>query len=102
MSEKGEVDCDSLVWKSKDLISKDLISVYEYLNIRCEGDEARLFSVVCSNRTKGNRHKELEIHNWIFYFKGVQKLEQLSREVVKSPSMEIFKTQLDLVLNSLI
>ena len=39
-------------------LSKDLISVYEYLKIICEGDEARLFSVVCSDRTKGNKHKE--------------------------------------------
>ena len=35
----------------------NLINVYKYLRCRRQRDEARFFSVVCGNRTRGNGHK---------------------------------------------
>jgi len=38
-------------------LSRDLINVYKYLIGRNEGDRSSCFSVVPSDRTRGNRHK---------------------------------------------
>ncbi|KAK4818804.1 hypothetical protein QYF61_019733 [Mycteria americana] len=41
----------------KEKAQEDLINVYKYLKEGYKEDEAVLFSVVPSNRTRGNRHK---------------------------------------------
>ncbi|KGL74015.1 hypothetical protein N309_04314, partial [Tinamus guttatus] len=78
----------------------DLISVYKYLKGGSEEDGAGLFSLVGTDRTRGNVHK-LKHHK---FHRNLRKnfltvrVWVLPREVVESPSLEIFKTRLDAVL----
>jgi len=86
----------------------DLINARKYLKSGCQEDGARLFSVVPSNRTRGNRHKlkhrkfRLRMRKNFFPLRVMEHWNRLPREVVESPSLEIFKTHLDKVLCSLL
>ena len=86
----------------------DLINHYKYLRGRCQKDEARLCSVVPSDRTRGNGHKwkhrkfRLTMRKNFFPLRVTEPWNRLPREVVESPSLEIFKTHLDKFLCSLL
>ena len=67
-----------------------------------------LFSCVTSNKTRGNDlslHKErfeLDIMKNLFSEEAVRHWNGLRREVVKSPSLEVFKKHLVIVLRGVV
>ena len=79
-----------------------LIDAYKYLKDGSQVDGARLFSAVCSNKTRGTSHKlehgklYLNMRKNFFTVRVTEHWNRLPTEVVESPSLEIFKTCLDL------
>jgi len=82
--------------------------INKYLQGGCEEDGAKLFSVVPSDRRRGNGHKlkqrkfRLNMRKNFFPLRVTERWTRLPREVVEFPSLEIFKTCLDAVLCSLL
>ncbi|KGL72461.1 hypothetical protein N309_13692, partial [Tinamus guttatus] len=82
----------------------DLISVYKDLKGGSEENGAVLFLLVATDRTRGNGHKlkhekfHRNLRKNFLTVRVTGHWNKLPREVVESPSLEIFKTRLDAVL----
>ncbi|GAB0188011.1 hypothetical protein GRJ2_001266400 [Grus japonensis] len=86
----------------------DLINAYKYLKAWCPEEGVRLFSVVPSDRTRDNGHKlkhrkfHLNMRKNFFTVRVTEHWNRLPRDVIESPSLEIFKTCLDTILCNLL
>ena len=86
----------------------DLINAYKYLKDGFHEDGAKLFSLVPSDRTRANGHKLkhrkflLNMRKNFFTLRVREHWNRLPREVVESPSLEIFRNRLDKVLYTLL
>jgi len=78
--------------------------VYKYLKGGWKEDRARLFSVVPSARTGGSGHNlkrrrfRLNIRKHVFTVRMTEHWRRLPRKDVEPPSLEEFRSRLDMVL----
>jgi len=99
---KGRESWDCSAWRREG--SGDLIN--KYLKGECQEDEAKLFSVVLSDRTRSNGHKLkhsricLNIRKRCFTVRVTEHWHKLPSEVVEAPSLETFRSHPDTALGN--
>jgi len=86
----------------------DLTASYQYLKRAYRKDGRRLFTRVCSDRTRGDGFKlkegrfRFDIRKKFFTMRVVKQWNRLPREAVAAPSLAVFKARLDGALSNLV